>query len=139
MLDQSPLYANVPVKDFERAKRWYQEKLGLSPSMDMGGDSGAIYSPGGVTFLLYKTEFAGTGKHTIGTFVVSDIDQEMTDLRARGVVFEDYAMGDKGPNTVNGVDRDASGMAAAWFQDSEDNILALTQLPPGMEMPKAGG
>ena len=139
MLDQSPMFANVPAKDFERAKRWYQEKLGLSPSMDMGGGGGAVYSPGGVTFLLYQTEFAGTGKHTIGTFVVADIDQAMTDLRARGVVFEDYAMGDKGPNTVNGVDRDASGMSAAWFKDSEENILALTQLPPGMEMPTAGG
>jgi len=137
MLDQTPLFANVPVKDYERAKRWYQEKLGLSPSMEMGG-GGGVYSPGGVTFLLYQTEFAGTGKHTIGTFVVGDIDQAMADLRARGVVFEDYAMGDKGPNTVNGVDRDASGMAAAWFKDSEDNILALTQLAPGMEMPNQG-
>ena len=137
MLDQTPLFANVPVKDYERAKRWYQEKLGLSPSMEMGG-GGGVYSPGGVTFLLYQTEFAGTGKHTVGTFVVGDIDQAMADLRARGVVFEDYAMGDKGPNTVNGVDRDASGMAAAWFKDSEDNILALTQLAPGMEMPNQG-
>jgi hypothetical protein len=105
--------------------------------MDTGGGS-AVYSPGGSTFLLYQTEFAGTGKHTVGTFVVADIDQAVADLRARGVVFEDYAMGDKGPNTVNGVDRDESGMAAAWFKDSEDNILALTQLPPGMEMPNPG-
>ena len=134
MLDQTPLFANVPVKDYERAKSWYQEKLGLTPSMDMGG-GGGVYSPGGVMFLLYQTEFAGTGKHTIGTFVVGDIDQAMTDLRSSGVVFEDYALGDKGPNTVNGVDRDASGMAAAWFKDSEDNILALTQLAPGMEIP----
>ncbi len=134
MLDQTPLFANVPVKDYERAKSWYQEKLGLTPSMEMGG-GGGVYSPGGVMFLLYQTEFAGTGKHTIGTFVVGDIDQAMTDLRSRGVVFEDYALGDKGPNTVNGVDRDASGMAAAWFKDSEDNILALTQLAPGMEIP----
>ena len=137
MLDQTPLFANVPVKDYERAKRWYQEKLGLSPSMEMGG-GGGVYSPGGVMFLLYQTEFAGTGKHTIGTFVVGDIDQAMADLRSRGVVFEDYAMGDKGPNTVNGIDRDESGMAAAWFKDSEDNILALTQLAPGMEMPNQG-
>ena len=138
MLDQTPLFANVPAKDYERAKRWYQEKLGLTPAVEMG-PGGGVYAPGGVTFLLYETEFAGTGKHTVGTFVVADIDQAMTDLRARGVVFEDYAMGDKGPNTVNGVDRDESGMAASWFKDSEDNILALTQLPAGMEMPKAGG
>ena len=130
MLAQSPMFANVPAQDFQRAKRWYEEKLGLTPTMDMGPD-GAVYSPAGVTFLLYKTEFAGTGKHTIATIVVEDIDRAMTEMRAKGVSFEDYAMGDKGPNTTNGVDRDAaSGMAAAWFKDSEGNILALTQLPP---------
>jgi catechol 2,3-dioxygenase-like lactoylglutathione lyase family enzyme len=131
MLAQSPLFASVPAKDFERAKRWYKEKLGLEPTMDTG-PGGAVYSPGGVTFLLYETEFAGTGKHTIAIIVVDDIDQAMTDMRAKGVVFEDYAMGDKGPNTVNGVDKDESGMAAAWFKDSEDNILGLTQLPPDL-------
>jgi catechol 2,3-dioxygenase-like lactoylglutathione lyase family enzyme len=139
MLDQTPLFANVPAKDYERAKRWYQEKLGLTPAVEMG-PGGGVYAPGGVTFLLYETEFAGTGKHTVGTFVVADIDQAMTDLRARGVVFEDYAMGDKGPNTVDGIDRGAGdGGGAAWFKDSEDNILAVTQLPPGMEMPTPGG
>lgn len=138
MLDQMPLFANVPAKDFERAKRWYQEKLGLTPAVDMG-PGGAVYAPGGVTFLLYQTEFAGTGKHTIGTFVVGDIDKAVAELRAKGVVFEDYAMGEKGPNTVDGIDRGAGdGGGAAWFKDSEDNILAVTQLPPGMEMPNQG-
>ena len=138
MLDQMPLFANVPAKDFERAKRWYEEKLGLTPTVDMG-PGGAVYTPGGVTFLLYETEFAGTGKHTIGTFVVGDIDKAVEAMRAKGVVFEDYAMGDKGPNTVDGIDRGAGeGGGAAWFKDSEDNILALTQLPPGMEMPNQG-
>jgi catechol 2,3-dioxygenase-like lactoylglutathione lyase family enzyme len=123
------MFASVPAKDFERAKRWYKEKLGLEPTMEMG-PGGAVYSPGGVTFLLYETEFAGTGKHTIAAILVDDIDRAMTELRGNGVVFEEYAMGDKGPNTVNGVDRDESGMAAAWFKDSEDNILSLTQVPP---------
>lgn len=139
MLDQMPLFANVPAKDLERAKRWYEEKLGLTPSVEMG-PGGAVYTPGGVTFLLYQTEFAGTGKHTIGTFVVGDIDEAVAAMRAKGVVFEDYAMGDKGPNTVDGIDRGAGdGGGAAWFKDSEDNILAVTQLPPGMEMPTPGG
>ena len=82
MLDQMPLFANVPAKDFERAKRWYEEKLGLTPSVDMG-PGGAVYTPGGVTFLLYQTEFAGTGKHTIGTFVVGDIDEAVAAMRAK--------------------------------------------------------
>ena len=139
MLARSPMFATVPAKDFERAKRWYAEKLGLTPVTDMG-PGGAVYAPGGVAFTLYETEFAGTGKHTIATIVVDDIDKAMAEARAKGVVFEEYSMGDKGPNTVDGVDRGAGdGGGAAWFKDSEGNILALTQLPPGMELPTPGG
>ena len=59
----------------------------------------------------------------------------MRDLRAKGVTFEDYDMGDQGPTTENGVARDESGGTVAWFIDSEGNILALTQIPPGMALP----
>jgi hypothetical protein len=85
--------------------------------------------------LVYQTPSAGTGKHTLGSWVVPDLDAAMRDLRAKGVTFEDYAMGDEGPTTENGVSRDENGGAAAWFIDSEGNVLALTQIPPGMEMP----
>jgi hypothetical protein len=51
------------------------------------------------------------------------------------VTFLDLAMGDAGPTTQNGVARDPTGGAAAWFTDSEDNILVLTELPPGMALP----
>ena len=61
----------------------------------------------------------------------------MRELRAKGVTFEDYAIGDQGPTTENGVARVPNGGAAAWFKDSEGNILALTELPPGMELPGA--
>ena len=138
MLAQAPMFATVPAQDFERAKRWYNEKLGIVPVVDMG-TQGAVYAPGGVAFVLYPSAFAGTGKHTIATIIVADIDQAMAEARSNGVVFEDYAMGNKGPNTVNGVDRDPSGMAVAWFKDSEDNILGLTQMAPGMELPTPGG
>ena len=62
----------------------------------------------------------------------------MKELRAKGVKFEDYALGDKGPTTENGVARDPSGGAVAWFTDSEGNILALTQMAPGMSQPAKG-
>jgi hypothetical protein len=94
-----------------------------------------LYSTGGTSWLLYQTPFAGTGKHTIAGFVVDDLEAAMNDLRGRGVTFEDYAMGEEGPTTENGIARDDSGGASAWFTDSEGNVLALTQLPPGMEVP----
>ena len=131
MLDNSPIFPSVPAKDSDRARRWYEEKLGLKPDIDLG-DAGLVYKTGVTRFIIYKTEFAGTGKHTIAGWVVDDIDKTMTELRARGVVFEDYD-GTNGPKTENGVARDQGG-AAAWFKDSEDNILNLNQLPPGMSL-----
>jgi predicted enzyme related to lactoylglutathione lyase len=135
-LQDKPLFASLPAHDINRAKRWYEEKLELTPMLDLG-DGGLLYNTGGSQWLIYQTQAAGTGKQTVGGFVVPDIDETMRDLRARGVTFEDYAMGDQGPTTENGVARDPNGGAAAWFTDSEGNILALTQLPPGMELPGA--
>jgi len=135
-LKDRPMFASLPAHDIERAKRWYEEKLGLTPMQDLG-PGGLLYNTGGSQWLIYQTPSAGTGKQTVGGFVVPDIDETMRDLRAKGVTFEDYALGDKGPTTDNGVARDPAGGAAAWFKDSEDNILALTQLPPGMELPGA--
>ena len=58
----------------------------------------------------------------------------MAELRSRGVVFEDYDIED-GPKTVDGVAGDETGGMAAWFTDSEGNILNLVQLPPGFPLP----
>jgi predicted enzyme related to lactoylglutathione lyase len=133
-LSNARLVANIPAQDIERAMRWYQEKLGLRPTMDLGV-AGQLYQSGGVYWLIYQTSAAGTGKHTVASWVVPSIDDAMGDMRSQGVVFEDYDMGEQGPTTENGVARGPDGGASAWFTDSEGNILALTELPPGMDLP----
>ena len=133
-LSNARLVANIPARDLGRAVQWYEDKLGLRPTMDLG-IAGQLYQTGGVYWLIYETPSAGTGKHTVAGWVVPSIDDAMRDLRAKGVVFEEYAMGDQGPTTEDGIARGPDGGAAAWFKDSEDNILAITELPPGMEIP----
>jgi catechol 2,3-dioxygenase-like lactoylglutathione lyase family enzyme len=133
-LNDAPLIASLPAHDIERAKRWYEEKLGLTPVQDLAA-AGQLYHTGGTPWIIYQTPSAGTGKHTLGGWVVPDVEASMRELKARGVTFEDYAMGDAGPTTENGIARDPAGGAVAWFTDSEGNILALTQLPPGMSLP----
>jgi catechol 2,3-dioxygenase-like lactoylglutathione lyase family enzyme len=135
-LSDAPLIASLPAHDIKRAVRWYEEKLGLTPILDLG-PAGQLYRSGASQWIIYQTPSAGTAKHTLGGWLVPDIDAAMSELRATGVTFEDYAMGDEGPTTENGVARDPNGGAAAWFTDSEGNILALTQAPPGMELPGA--
>jgi catechol 2,3-dioxygenase-like lactoylglutathione lyase family enzyme len=138
MLSDAPIFPTLPAHDIERAKAWYKDKLGLTPIRDLGA-GGQLYSSGKALFVIYPTPFAGTGKHTLAGWVVADLDKEMAELRAKGVKFEDYAMGDQGPNTENGIARDPNGGAAAWFVDSEGNTLNLVEMPPGMDMNNPAG
>jgi hypothetical protein len=73
---------------------------------------------------LYPTPNAGTSKASQAFWQVSDIEREVAELKARGVEFESYDMpGEKSPSGVI----TAGGAKAAWFKDSEGNILAIIQ------------
>ncbi len=112
--------AMLPAGDIERAKRWYADKLGLElVSEDAGG---AHYRPGDAWFDLYRTQFVGTAQHTQAGWMVVDVEATVQELRGRGVVFEEYDF--PGLKTVNGI-ADLGYERAAWFKDSEGNILAV--------------
>jgi catechol 2,3-dioxygenase-like lactoylglutathione lyase family enzyme len=125
MLEDGRFVAMLPVADIERAKRWYAEKLGFEPeSQDAGG---AHYRSGAARFDLYVTQFAGTAQHTQAGWMVDDVDRTVDDLRGRGVVFEEYDF--PGLKTENGI-ADLGYERAAWFKDSEGNILAVAKATP---------
>lgn len=117
----------IAAADLARARTWYAEKLGLTPAQEMEG--ALNYRSGSSAFTVYLTEFAGTAKNTIAVWRVADLRAEMAELRDRGVVFEDYDFGDW--RTVDGVMTDPDGDMAAWFTDSEGNILGLAQNATG--------
>lgn len=123
MFLDAALEPSLPASNMDRAKKWYSEKLGLEPETD--DMVGARYSTGGARFLLYPSEFAGTNQATAAGFSVENFDEVVAELRARGVEFEHVDLGEFG-STVDGVLSDPEGtMKAAWFKDSEGNILAL--------------
>ncbi|MCI3276142.1 VOC family protein [Streptomyces cylindrosporus] len=122
MLAETPLNPVIPASDLGRAKRFYGDTLGLKAVMD--GEEFAVFESGGSQFSLYSTPSGGKAAHTLATWLVGDLDTEMADLRGRGVTFEEYDQ--PGLKTVNGVAED-DGMRAAWFKDSEGNILCITQ------------
>jgi len=127
-------FAVLAAHDLERARAWYAEKLGLKPVMSLEESRTDIYVVNGAQFTIYQTPSAGTAKNTELGFVVADLRGAMAELRSRGVVFEDYDMAD-GPTTVGGVSGDEATGMAAWFTDSEGNILNLVQVPPGFPLP----
>ena len=123
MLQNSPLYAYIPARNVRRARQFYESKLGLKPKQETGG--GVVYEFGkGTACFLYPTENAGTSKASQAFWQVDDIEREVSELKKRGVKFEDYDMPDM--EVKNSVYR-GGGAKAAWFKDSEGNILALIQ------------
>ena len=127
MLHDAMCIATIPASDIDRARRWYSEKLGLEPAQD--GDEGLTYETGkGTGFLLYPSQFAGTNQATAMGWSVTDFDAEVAEMRGRGVTFEDYDFPEF--KTENGIMTMPNGMQAAWFKDSEGNILAIDSSAP---------
>jgi catechol 2,3-dioxygenase-like lactoylglutathione lyase family enzyme len=122
MLADTPLNAVIPASDLDRAKRFYGDTLGLKLIADREGF--VLFESGGTRFSLYATPSGGRAAHTLAGWTVADLDAEMTELRSRGVTFEEYDM--PGLKTVNGV-VEGGGMRGAWFKDSEGNILGVVQ------------
>jgi predicted enzyme related to lactoylglutathione lyase len=122
MLQDAPMYAYIPAKDVARARSFYEQKLGFAPKEV--GESGVVYECAGRTgCFLYPTPNAGTSQASQAFWQVDDIEREVGELNARGVVFEAYDMPGQQSNGI----MNAGGAKAAWFKDSEGNILAVIQ------------
>ena len=123
MLQKFPLYAYIPARDVARARRFYEDKLGFKPKEDVS--DGVIYDfANGTSCFLYPTPNAGTSQASQAFWQVDDVDAEMAELKSRGVVFEDYDVpGERSPSGAI----IANGAKAAWFKDTEGNILAIIE------------
>jgi predicted enzyme related to lactoylglutathione lyase len=122
MLQDSPVYSYIPATDVSRARKFYEQTLGFKSKQEISG--GVVYECAkGTAAFLYRTPNAGTSKASQLFWEVPDIEVEVAALKGRGVVFEKYDM----PGTdANGIST-AGRARAAWFKDSEGNILAIIQ------------
>ena len=122
-LQQSPVTANLPAVDLARAKKFYSEQLGLTPMPDAMPGVALFGAGSGTTLMLYERE-ATKADHTVASFEVQDIEGTVKDLKAKGVIFEEYDFPDF--KTVDSI-ATMGPAKAAWFKDTEDNILCLHQ------------
>ena len=123
MLTDRPIYPTLPAADLERAKRFYSEKLGLTLESEEPG--GIFYRCGADTrFLVFPSGGTASGQHTQMSWTVDDLESEVAGLKAQGVVFEEYDT--PSLKTVQSV-ATTGPIKAAWFKDSEGNLLGLVQ------------
>jgi catechol 2,3-dioxygenase-like lactoylglutathione lyase family enzyme len=116
--------AVLPASDLGRARQFYTDKLGLTPIED--NMTGLFFQiSAGNAFLVYEAAGPASGQHTQAGFLVSDLDAAMSDLRSRGVTFEEYDI--PGVHTEKAVVTFPNGRGA-FFKDSEGNILGLNEL-----------
>ncbi|MEO5779139.1 MULTISPECIES: VOC family protein [Arthrobacter] len=117
----------LPAADITRARDFYRDKLGLEPDNPDAEDNVQYKCGDGTGFLIYQTSNAGSAKNTQIGWIVEDIAAAVAELQATGVVFEEYDF--PGLKTEGGIARMPDGSAAAWFLDSEGNILSLNYMP----------
>ncbi|OFI38996.1 glyoxalase [Arthrobacter sp. SW1] len=126
MLKNLSVAAVLPASDINRARDFYRDKLGLEPDNPDASDNLMYRCGNGTGFMIYQTGNAGTAKNTQMGWASDDLDAEMEELRSRGVVFEEYDF--PGLKTENGVASFPDGERAAWFLDTEGNILSINSM-----------
>jgi predicted enzyme related to lactoylglutathione lyase len=123
MLSNLHMYATLPAADMERAKRFYAEKLRLTPYQET--EAGNFYCcQGDSEIFVFASGGTSSGTHTQAACVSEDIEAEVAALKAGGVTFEEYDT----PylKTVDSI-AVTGPVKAAWFKDSEGNVLGLVQ------------
>ena len=125
MLSNAPVTTMLPVKDLNRARAFYEGKLGLKP-VGLRPDGKFTYDCGGATLALIPKEGGTKADHTAVSFRVPDIAASIAELERAGVRFEDYDF--PGLKTENGM-ATMGAYHGAWFKDSEGNILAIGDEP----------
>ena len=130
MLGNAKVATRLPAQNLERARAFYAEKLGLRPVEERRG--GLRYVCAGGEFAIFLSGGMQSGTHTQMGWEVEDIEATVRELRARGVEFEEYDL--PGLKTVDGIAEIAGnypskgiGERAAWFRDSEGNLLGIGQ------------
>jgi catechol 2,3-dioxygenase-like lactoylglutathione lyase family enzyme len=130
LLENAEVSTRLPAQDLERARAFYSQKLGLEPVEEREG--GLRYRCGNCFFSVFQSAGRASGDYTQMAFEVDDLESVVAELRRRGVVFE--AVDVPGLRTVDGIAEIAgnypskgAGERAAWFRDSEGNLVGIGQ------------
>lgn len=120
-LNASQVTVMLPVRDLARARDFYERALAL-PAGEERPDGNVVYHCGGTEIALFPKAEGTKAEHTALSFRVNDIRAAISQLEGRGVVFSDYDLpGFKTDEHVCVLGSEK----AAWFNDSEGNILCL--------------
>jgi len=122
MLANAKAIPTLPAVDLARARNFYEGKLGLKV-LEQNDNELRLECGGGSEIYLYKRA-PTKADHTAFAFQLTDLDKEVKELKGKGVVFEEYDL--PGLKTVNSI-ATTGNERAAWFKDTEGNIIGVAQ------------
>lgn len=123
MLGRADATPMIAVTDLDRARKFYEDKLGLKTKDEFG--EGVTLKSGDTLINVYRSQFAGTNKATSLTFQVDDAEKEVSALKEKGIFFERYDLPGLQPKGDLYVGE--KGYKTAWFKDPDGNILSLVE------------
>jgi catechol 2,3-dioxygenase-like lactoylglutathione lyase family enzyme len=127
-LNEYKVVAGLAVSDMDRAREFYEGKLGLSVGIDSGDNVAYRCAAGSVLHVYLSPEHAGKSRATLASWYVDDVERVVDELTSKGVAFQGY---DQGPIITNekGIatfERDAK---VAYFRDPDGNTLSIAKKP----------
>ena len=126
LLSEAPVNVMIRITNHDTTRAFYKDTLGLK-HIDLGPNIPAIFEAGNGTRIIAYTGEPTHPAHTVGAFTVSDIQKTVTELKDKGVVFEEYDLPDIELKTVDGIATSA-GNKSAWFKDPDGYIWAINQM-----------
>jgi catechol 2,3-dioxygenase-like lactoylglutathione lyase family enzyme len=122
MLAHSPPIAFIPTKDAARARRFYEDVLGLR---FVSEDAFAIVMDANGTMVrIVRVDDFTPFPFTILGWQVDEIHRTVAELASRGVAFTRYAYFEQ---SSDGVWLAPGGAKVAWFTDPDGNTLSISQ------------
>src|SRR5919205_1129273 len=127
-LSRYKVAAALAVSDMDRAREFYEGKLGLSVGIDSGDNVQYQCGEGSVMHVYLSPEHAGKSTATLAGWGVDDVEEVVNELTSRGVTFERY---DEGPIITDeiGIATFEGGAKVAYFRDPDGNTLSIAQAP----------
>jgi catechol 2,3-dioxygenase-like lactoylglutathione lyase family enzyme len=120
-------YGKLPAQNVARARAFYADKLGLKPYKEHADH--LYFEVGRTTFIIFPSTGAPSGTHDQLGFIVDDVESAVARLQSKGVTFEIFP-GPPGATMKNGI-MDRGSMKAAWFKDTEGNLISIAEFSQG--------
>ncbi len=117
--------AGLSVSDMKRAREFYEGKLGLSVTIDLGDNVAYRCAEESVLHVYLPPDHAGSSAATLASWYVEGVVDELTE---RGVAFERYH---EGPIITDekGIATFEENAKVACFRDPDGNTLSIATEP----------